>query len=556
MKDLSLLALDELIGNLKVHEVVMKKDSEIYKGKKERVNSIALKSKKESSDDETLTSGTNDEEYAIGVRNFKKFFRRKGKFVRQPREEKKPFRQRDEKKGKRDHKCFRFDDPNNLIGDCPKPPRNKDQRAYIRGQGFDSIKASTSGTKPMSFVGSSANATDGSTIKVDGSTIPRSVNPSGELNFSFGLQIKQMEDKIFFNQSKYIKEMLKKFGLEDSKPTKTPMSTEIKLTKDDEADSVDSTNIEAYLPRIQCSRQMDEDLKESYRCLEGHLFHKGRLVTPYFIEENNMLPSFQAVGLEPFLTLNEPICPRFVANSIILLKSKEMRRNVLTLSSNLVNPLSNILRNPTKEMGKRVASPLASFSSSSSFDDNQTPSFLESYKELPDDEDLTNAPREKKGMSKCLNRYFGTITNEEHPNVKTPSQPTQKKSLSLPQAPTKSISSKSTHYTSSSSLSESPTPTHVAPPPKLRFVIPLKLKPQELLPLTLNMDNWPSGPSNLSPPPCVLQSPPGFPHLPLRFEPLPSTQPLFDNINNNIPHLHNNAPSLENIHHPSPDLRN
>ncbi|GKB21900.1 hypothetical protein Tco_0855823 [Tanacetum coccineum] len=39
----------------------------------------------------------------------------------------------------------------------------------------------------------------------------------------------------------YIKEMLKKFGLEDSKPTKTPMSTEIKLTKDDEADSVNST---------------------------------------------------------------------------------------------------------------------------------------------------------------------------------------------------------------------------------------------------------------------------------------------------------------------------
>ncbi|GJW85982.1 hypothetical protein Tco_0159127 [Tanacetum coccineum] len=50
-----------------------------------------------------------------------------------------------------------------------------------------------------------------------------------------------MEDGIFFNQSKYIKEMLKKFGLEDSKPTKTPMLTEIKLTKDDEADTVDNT---------------------------------------------------------------------------------------------------------------------------------------------------------------------------------------------------------------------------------------------------------------------------------------------------------------------------
>ncbi|GKB41291.1 retrovirus-related pol polyprotein from transposon TNT 1-94 [Tanacetum coccineum] len=42
----------------------------------------------------------------------------------------------------------------------------------------------------------------------------------GELNFFLGLQIKQMEDDIFFNQSKYIKEMLKKFGLEDSKPMK------------------------------------------------------------------------------------------------------------------------------------------------------------------------------------------------------------------------------------------------------------------------------------------------------------------------------------------------
>nr|GEV60882.1 retrovirus-related Pol polyprotein from transposon TNT 1-94 [Tanacetum cinerariifolium] len=56
-----------------------------------------------------------------------------------------------------------------------------------------------------------------------------------ELNFFLGLQIKQIEDEIFFNQSKYIKEMLKKFRLEDSKPTKTPMWIEIKLTKDDEA---------------------------------------------------------------------------------------------------------------------------------------------------------------------------------------------------------------------------------------------------------------------------------------------------------------------------------
>ncbi|GKB38599.1 hypothetical protein Tco_0883541, partial [Tanacetum coccineum] len=66
-KDLSSLALDEPNGKLKVHEVVMEKDSEIYRGKKERVKSIALKAKKESNDDETSTFGSNDEEYAMAV---------------------------------------------------------------------------------------------------------------------------------------------------------------------------------------------------------------------------------------------------------------------------------------------------------------------------------------------------------------------------------------------------------------------------------------------------------------------------------------------------------
>ncbi|GKB50220.1 zf-CCHC domain-containing protein [Tanacetum coccineum] len=116
----------------------MEKDFEIYRGKKERVKSIALKAKKESSDDETSTSRSDDEEYAMAVRNFKKSFRRKGKFDRQAREEKKSFRQRDEKKGKSGQNCFRCGDPNHLIGDCPKPTRNKDQKAVIGGSWSDS----------------------------------------------------------------------------------------------------------------------------------------------------------------------------------------------------------------------------------------------------------------------------------------------------------------------------------------------------------------------------------------------------------------------------------
>ncbi|GKE72524.1 hypothetical protein Tco_1534565, partial [Tanacetum coccineum] len=83
--------------------------------------SIALKAKKDSSDDETSTSGSDDEEYAMAVRNFKKFFRRNGKFVR----------------------CG---DLNHLIGDCPKPSR-KIKRPLL--EVLRAIAKMTPKTKPM-----------------------------------------------------------------------------------------------------------------------------------------------------------------------------------------------------------------------------------------------------------------------------------------------------------------------------------------------------------------------------------------------------------------------
>ncbi|GKD77002.1 zf-CCHC domain-containing protein, partial [Tanacetum coccineum] len=100
--------------------------------------SLALKAKKESSDEECLTSRSEDEEYAMGVRDFKKFFKRRGRFVRQPRNNKKTFqRSRDDKNGKSDRKCFRCDDLNHLIGECTKPPKDKNQRAFVEGSWSD-----------------------------------------------------------------------------------------------------------------------------------------------------------------------------------------------------------------------------------------------------------------------------------------------------------------------------------------------------------------------------------------------------------------------------------
>ncbi|GJT68441.1 hypothetical protein Tco_1019921 [Tanacetum coccineum] len=79
-KDLTSLSLDELIGNLKVHKMIIKKDSEIVKAKGER-KSLALK----------------------------KVLQKK-----------------------------RCGDPNHLIVECPKPPKDKNQRAFVRGSWSDS----------------------------------------------------------------------------------------------------------------------------------------------------------------------------------------------------------------------------------------------------------------------------------------------------------------------------------------------------------------------------------------------------------------------------------
>ncbi|GKD55045.1 zf-CCHC domain-containing protein [Tanacetum coccineum] len=138
-KDLTSLSLDELIGNLKVYEVIIKKDSEMVKGKREQNRSLALKAKKESSDEDSSTSDSEDEEYAIAVRDFKKFFKRRGRFVRQPHDERKlSQRNKDDKNGKSERKCFKCGDPNHLIGECPKLSRNYNQRAFVGGSWSDS----------------------------------------------------------------------------------------------------------------------------------------------------------------------------------------------------------------------------------------------------------------------------------------------------------------------------------------------------------------------------------------------------------------------------------
>ncbi|KAD2805952.1 hypothetical protein E3N88_39329 [Mikania micrantha] len=63
----------------------------------------------------------------------------------------------------------------------------------------------------------------------------------GELQFFLGLQIKQKPDGIFIHQSKYTKELLKKFDLQNCKPCSNPMSSTTQLDADLKGTSVDET---------------------------------------------------------------------------------------------------------------------------------------------------------------------------------------------------------------------------------------------------------------------------------------------------------------------------
>ncbi|PNY05239.1 retrotransposon-related protein [Trifolium pratense] len=61
----------------------------------------------------------------------------------------------------------------------------------------------------------------------------------GELKFFLGIQINQSKEGIYIHQTKYTKELLKKFNMEDCKPMNTPMHPTSSLCKSEEEGKVD-----------------------------------------------------------------------------------------------------------------------------------------------------------------------------------------------------------------------------------------------------------------------------------------------------------------------------
>jgi len=61
----------------------------------------------------------------------------------------------------------------------------------------------------------------------------------GELDFFLGLQMKQTSNDTMIHQQKYIKELLKKFGMDSSKPIETPIAPSAKSAINDGSPSVE-----------------------------------------------------------------------------------------------------------------------------------------------------------------------------------------------------------------------------------------------------------------------------------------------------------------------------
>ncbi|GJU62923.1 hypothetical protein Tco_1244758 [Tanacetum coccineum] len=120
-KNLTTLPLDKLIGNLKVYEEVIKKDFETVKGKKEQSRSLALKVKKKVSDEDSSSSDS---------------VSRKSMYWPL-----KLFRNSSSDAG------ILCGDPSHFIGECSKPPKNNDQRAFIGGAWSDNGEDEVEKTK-------------------------------------------------------------------------------------------------------------------------------------------------------------------------------------------------------------------------------------------------------------------------------------------------------------------------------------------------------------------------------------------------------------------------
>ncbi|GJV15530.1 hypothetical protein Tco_1360853 [Tanacetum coccineum] len=257
-KDLASLSLDELISNLKVYEVIIKKDSKMVKGKREQSRSLALKAKNESSDKESSIFDSEDEEYAMAVKDFKKFFKRRERFVRQQRDERKSFQ------------------------------RSKDEKM---------VKARENALDVEIQIISSENAQNHQ------ETIIKELSLEEHGVIATKIKKKRLKKKLVL----WLKHLMSSHSLKKMLSLQKPSGDKSGLGFNSPEASTSS-----YIPKVSEIPGFSPVLAQFYKPIENRCIHEGQVVYQLYYQSNSIEWLFTNIRFNCLFEINEPIVPRFI----------------------------------------------------------------------------------------------------------------------------------------------------------------------------------------------------------------------------------------------------
>ncbi|GJV56991.1 retrovirus-related pol polyprotein from transposon TNT 1-94 [Tanacetum coccineum] len=137
---------------------------------------------------------------------------------------------RDDKNDKSDRKCFRCGDLNHLIRECPKPPKDKNQRAFVEGSWSDS------GEEMIEKEMRSRNM-----CLIQAGSIEELLETYLRCLELLHMDLFGPSSVRSYGGNRYTLVIVDDTLRKILNQLKTPMSSDTKLTKDEECESVDST---------------------------------------------------------------------------------------------------------------------------------------------------------------------------------------------------------------------------------------------------------------------------------------------------------------------------
>ncbi|GJX81985.1 retrovirus-related pol polyprotein from transposon TNT 1-94 [Tanacetum coccineum] len=277
-KDLMSLSLDELIGNLKVHEMIIKKDSEIVKAKVER-KSIALKAKKESG----------DEEY----KNQRDFVG--GSWSDSGEEDDEKVK---DEMGLVAHASSEILQHTFSTEFSLESFLEKHLMKLLRGYSQNS-KAYIILNKHTRKVKESLNVT------FDETPPPSKTSPLVDDDLDEEEAIKVTQKKNLKNDT--VDETLEIDEIVNIKESRNHPLENVTMPR---KSSEDYKNTRHYIPKI--SHEFRTPIREKLMNLEERYIHEGRVVFDNFADLNYVRSLFHFVEFECLLEINEQICPRFI----------------------------------------------------------------------------------------------------------------------------------------------------------------------------------------------------------------------------------------------------